>query len=72
MLSYCYFSFINVIFYYLLKFLLLKVQNIIITGDFNNRNIDCGSLDADDLLLAENFIMPRENNILDFLHAIEC
>ena len=72
MLSYCYFSFINVIFYYLLKFLLLKVRNIIITGDFNNRNIDSGSLDADDFLLAQNVIVPRENNILDFLPADEC
>ena len=72
MLSYCYFSFINVIFYYLLKFLLLKVRNIIITGDFNNRNIDSGSLDADDFLLAQNVIVPRENNILDFLPSDEC
>ena len=72
MLSYCYFSFINVIFYYLLKFLLLKVRNIIITGDFNNRNIDSGSLDADDFLLAQNVIVPRENNILDFLPSEEC
>ena len=72
MLSYCYFSFLNVIFYYLLKFLLLKVRNIIITGDFNNRNIDSGSLDADDFLLAQNVIVPRENNILDFLPSDEC